>query len=125
MESFGIVLLSDLNRELITPHILLTGSALIATNGRLFVVQVLSRGMDMKFTTKDVASLKLPDGKTDAIFWDDDIAGFGLRIRAGGSRVWIYRYRVGRRQRSLVLWLSDSGAVGTSAQECRRTRSQG
>ena len=103
MESFGIVLLSDLNRELITPHILLTGSALIATNGRLFVVQVLSRGMDMKFTTKDVASLKLPDGKTDAIFWDDDIAGFGLRIRAGGSRVWIYRYRVGRRQRSLVL----------------------
>ena len=57
----------------------------------------------MKFTTRDVASLKLPDGKSDAIYWDDDIAGFGLRIRAGGSRVWIYRYRVGRRQRSLVL----------------------
>jgi integrase len=57
----------------------------------------------MKFTAKDVASLKLPEGKSDAIYWDDDIAGFGLRIRAGGSRVWIYRYRIGRRQRGLVL----------------------
>jgi integrase len=57
----------------------------------------------MKFTAKDVASLQLPAGKSDAIYWDDDIAGFGLRIRAGGSRVWIYRYRIGRRQRGLVL----------------------
>ena len=76
----------------------------MATNGRLFVVQVLSRGWDMKFTTKDVASLKLPDGKSDAIYWDDDIAGFILgmsertvRYHPHLPRVQISRGRYGQR----------------------------
>jgi integrase len=43
------------------------------------------------------------------VFWDDDIAGFGLRIRKGGTRTWIYRYRIGTRQRSIAL--GDAKAV--------------
>ena len=46
----------------------------------------------MRLDAKTVAALKL-DGKTDAIFFDDDLPGFGHRLRlgAGGKlrRSWI------------------------------------
>src|SRR5262249_49451745 len=31
------------------------------------------------------------------------IAGFGLRVRQGGARTWIYRYRLGKKQFSITL----------------------
>src|SRR5215469_4395304 len=61
----------------------------------------------MKLTTDSVARLKLPAGKTDHIEFDDDVPGFGVRIRAGGKRTWIFQYRVGAKQRRLKL-----GVVG-------------
>jgi len=62
----------------------------------------------MKFTSRNIASLKLPAGKLDHIEWDDDVAGFGLRLREGGSRSWIYRYRLGGVQRSVKLGNANS-----------------
>src|SRR5262249_53578919 len=62
----------------------------------------------MRLTDKMTASLALPPGSKDAVFWDDDIAGFGIRIREGGSRNWIYRYRIGARQRSVILGSAKS-----------------
>jgi hypothetical protein len=53
----------------------------------------------MKFTKQSIAELALPEGKTDAIWFDDALPGFGVRLRAGGRAVWIVQYRVGRRQR--------------------------
>ena len=50
----------------------------------------------MKLTKDTVAALKL-GGKTDAIFFDDEIAGFGIRLRlaAGGkvARNWIVQWK--------------------------------
>jgi integrase len=46
----------------------------------------------MKLSQTAVAKLALPAGATDKIFFDDDLPGFGLRIRAGGSRKWIVQY---------------------------------
>jgi hypothetical protein len=40
------------------------------------------RGLNMKLTTANVA---LPHGKADAIFFDDDLTGFGLRVRRGSG----------------------------------------
>jgi integrase len=57
----------------------------------------------MRLTVKSTGDAKLPTGTTDTVFWDDDIAGFGLRIRKGGSRAWIYRYRIGKKQFSISL----------------------
>jgi integrase len=57
----------------------------------------------MKLTIKSTDGLKLPPGKADFIAWDDDVTGFGLRIREGGSRTWIYQYRIGSKQRRMVL----------------------
>jgi integrase len=44
----------------------------------------------------------------DHIVFDDDIPGFGLRLREGGSRTWIYQYRFGSKQRRMVLGSAKS-----------------
>jgi integrase len=71
----------------------------------------------MKLTPKAVAGLSLPDGKADVIFFDDALQGFGLRLRAGGSRTWVYQYRAGARQYRINL----GNAVGITPQLARDT----
>ena len=39
----------------------------------------------MKLTTTSIAGLVLPPGKSDAIFWDDAIPGFGIRLRRAAA----------------------------------------
>jgi integrase len=62
----------------------------------------------MKLTVKTTDGIKLPKGKSDCIVFDDDIAGFGLRLREGGSRTWVYQYRIGKKQRRMVLGSAKS-----------------
>jgi integrase len=57
----------------------------------------------MKLTKQSVAELVLPEGKTDVIFFDDALPGFGVRLRAGGRAVWIVQYRTVRGQRRETL----------------------
>jgi integrase len=71
----------------------------------------------MKLTLKTAAALKLPHGKTDHIEFDDEIPGFGLRLREGGSRTWIYQYQLGSKQRRIVI-----GKAGALKPEKARER---
>jgi hypothetical protein len=57
----------------------------------------------MKLTATSVRTAELPEGKSEAIFFDDDISGFGLRLRAQGSRTFIFQYKLGRAQYRLNL----------------------
>ncbi len=57
----------------------------------------------MEFTKTTVAALELPAGKSDLIHFDDALPGFGIRLRAGGKRVWIVQYRAHGRQRRETL----------------------
>ena len=57
----------------------------------------------MRLTTASVNALKLNTGVADAIFFDADVPGFGVRVRASGARTWVYQYKVGGRTRRLVL----------------------
>jgi integrase len=57
----------------------------------------------VKLTAKAIKTLKLPAGKSDAIIFDDDIPGLGIRIREGGSRNWIFQYSLGDKQRRMSL----------------------
>src|SRR5262245_13601407 len=61
----------------------------------------------MKLTTKTITSAKPPPGKTDHIEWDDDLPGFGLRLRAGGAdrinKTWIAQYRAHGRTRRMKI----------------------
>jgi len=57
----------------------------------------------MKLTEKSIRGAQLADGKTDQLFWDDEIPGFGLRLRSGGSRGWVFQYALGDKQRRMSL----------------------
>jgi integrase len=57
----------------------------------------------VKLTDNTVTKLKLPSRKSETIVFDDDVAGLGLRLRQGGSRTWIYQYKIGARQRRISL----------------------
>ena len=64
----------------------------------------------------EAAALALPEGKSDHLIPDDTVPGLALRLRDGGSRKWVFSYRIGRRQRRMTL-----GPIATlSVQEARR-----
>jgi integrase len=57
----------------------------------------------MKLTDKAVSGLKLINGKSELLVFDETLPGFGVRLRAGGKRSWVVQYRNGQQQRRLSL----------------------
>jgi integrase len=58
----------------------------------------------MRLTEGTVKSTHLlPPGKMETIIFDADIPGFGLRIRAGGSRNFIFQFKLGPKNRRMSL----------------------
>jgi integrase len=47
----------------------------------------------MKLTKDTIRDLEAPAGKSEVIYFDDELERFGLRIRSGGKRTWIVQYR--------------------------------
>jgi hypothetical protein len=77
----------------------------------------------MKLDAKTAAQVALPTGKADVIYFDDDLTGFGIRLRtASGDRIrrtWICQYRShGRTRRLKIGALEKIGA--TQAREAAR-----
>ena len=72
----------------------------------------------MKLTTTTVSKKELlPAGKADAIHFDDEIPGFGLRIREGGSRSFIFQYKVNGKTRRMALGVATPLTIA----EARKT----
>ena len=63
---------------------------------------------------------ELPAGKSEAIFFDDKLSGFGIRLRKGGKRTWIVQYRVGTQQRRKTLGSADTILEGQAREAARR-----
>jgi integrase len=63
---------------------------------------------EMKLDNRTIGKLTRPPGKADHIEWDDDLTGFGFRLRAADHgrktrRSWIAQYRAkGRTRRVLI-----------------------
>ena len=53
----------------------------------------------MRLTQTSLVRIALPAGIDDKIFFDEELPGFGLRVRAGGSRKFVVHYRQGGAQR--------------------------
>ena len=70
----------------------------------------------MKLNQRAVDTLEMPPGKADFIAWDEDISGFGLRVRKGGSRTFVFWYRIGPRRRKLPI----GSATAMTAAEARK-----
>src|SRR5688572_33300266 len=74
----------------------------------------------MKLTQTNVAKAKLPAGKTEAFYWDDEMSGFGLRLREGGSRTFIVQYKIGAKHRRMTL----GNAFKVTAEDARKAAKQ-
>lgn len=73
----------------------------------------------MRLTSANVSRLTLPEGKMDHVVFDDGLPGFGVRLRAGGKRVWIAQYRVGKKQRRVTI-----GSLDKISADVARTRAK-
>ena len=73
--------------------------------------------MRVKLTDALVSKAVLPIGTGDAVVWDADVIGFGLRIRPGG-KTWILNYRpvgTGRSANTKKMKLATLNAVAKVA----------
>jgi integrase len=57
----------------------------------------------MKLTTASIKTIEPLPPRTDRIEFDDAVPGFGVRARAGGSKVFIVQYAIGDKQRRMSL----------------------
>jgi integrase len=78
----------------------------------------------MKITAKAVATLTAPpEGKTDVIYFDEGMPGFGLRVRWNGGEVrrnYVAQYRTHGRTRRVLI-----GSAETVTAEQARTKAKG
>jgi hypothetical protein len=57
----------------------------------------------MRLTATGIRKLTLAPSTAEVIVFDDDLPGFGVRIRAGGSKTYVFQYKLGAKQRRLTL----------------------
>jgi integrase len=56
----------------------------------------------MRLTDATVAALTVPDDKSEVIVFDQDTPGFGIRVRKGGSKRFVYQYKLGGTNRRIT-----------------------
>ncbi len=52
----------------------------------------------MKLTATTIRALTLPPGVREKTFFDDDLPGFGIRLRDTGSKIYVVQYKIGARE---------------------------
>lgn len=57
----------------------------------------------MRLTTNRLAALACPAGKRDALFFDDEQRGLGVRVTAGGSKTYLCQYTIAGTKRRVPL----------------------
>jgi hypothetical protein len=67
----------------------------------------------MKFTQANVNAYQAPAAKADHTVNDEGLPGFGLRVQAGGSKVYIVRYRLGANQHRQSLGNASRVTLGS------------
>ncbi|MGI9510065.1 MAG: Arm DNA-binding domain-containing protein [Geminicoccaceae bacterium] len=57
----------------------------------------------MRLTKSTIAKLVLLESKADHTFYDQELRGFGLRIRKSSKRSFVAVYRIGKRTRRISI----------------------
>lgn len=80
----------------------------------------------VRITKATISKLKIPDGKTEHLVFDDTLPGFGLRLRAKGAISWVVQYRIAKRQRRMTIGklagLAPERARATAAEILAKVR---
>jgi integrase len=78
------------------------------------------RVLSMKLTQSSIARLTLSGGKTDEIFFDDELPRFGIRLREGGSRKYVLHYRQAGIQRRHTIGSTATLTLQEARQRARK-----
>jgi integrase len=73
----------------------------------------------MKLTMARIAALQCPAGKKDALFFDDEQRGLGVRVTAGGSKSYLTQYTIHGRKRRVPLGSCDAVSLARARDAAR------
>lgn len=76
----------------------------------------------VKFTAARVRDFSCPDGKRDATLWDSQTAGLGLRVTEGGSRSYIFMFRIHGKAARYRIGGAEHWDIDQAQSEARRLR---
>jgi integrase len=77
----------------------------------------------VRLDAKTIGQLVLPAGKSDVIHFDDELAGFGFRLRRSGDKVrrsFVVQYRRGRRTRRVMLGPAETMTPDVARKAARK-----
>ena len=77
----------------------------------------------IKLTQKSVAAAVCPAGKKDVLIFDADLKGFGLRVTAGGSKIFLAQYNVAAGKRRDTLGRFGTLTVDQARREANKVLS--
>ena len=78
----------------------------------------------MRLTEKSIRDLVCPARiMTERTFFDSEVPGFGLRVRASGAKSWLCQYAVHGRTRKVTLGAPDVVTVGAARQAAQKIMS--
>jgi integrase len=75
----------------------------------------------MRLTKPVLTRITLPPHKSELIVFDDALPCFGVRLRAGGKRVYVAQYRVGTKQRRITIGSCDVLNLDEARRRARET----
>ena len=74
----------------------------------------------LKLTATTVRTLALPLGKREYTYFDEDVKGFGLRLREAGSRSFIFQYKIGAKHRRMALGTASAATIASVRKTAER-----
>ena len=57
----------------------------------------------MRLTMTTIRTLACPPGKSEQTTFDEDLPGFGLRVRPSGAQSWVYQYAIAGKTKKIFL----------------------
>ena len=74
----------------------------------------------MRLTEKSTRDLSCPVGMTERTYFDDEVPGFGLRVRASGARSWLAQYARHGRTKKVTLGAPPVVTLGAARAAARQ-----
>jgi Arm DNA-binding domain len=79
----------------------------------------------MKLTARTIGTIRVIGSNAERIEYDDEIPGFGVRVRVGGSRNFVFTYRFGGKNKRLTIGTAVPQAFPDIRKKVLRTAGQG
>ena len=79
--------------------------------------------MKLKLTQRKLPTLVLPAGKAEVIHFDEDLPGFGLRLR-GNAKTFVVQYKIGPQHRRMTIGSTAQLSLEQARNEARKIQAK-